>query len=148
MGRVTDTPETSGPDYDDVEWHLAEDYPDDLEPAAAGIHIGAFIGWAVLRNLVSETFTARHPDLRRRIEAGQVIPSAVAAEAGGVVAEDQFGVTGALFVGEYFEEFYFDDYVDLSDDELPSIYHEPDTAQKMAGVAEVLDRRLAESSAG
>ncbi|MEI2417238.1 hypothetical protein V8Z80_13760 [Orrella sp. JC864] len=57
---------------------------------------------------------------------------------------DDLSEQGNAFAQYYYEKHYLDDYVDLSDDDLPTIYHEPDTPEKYAQVRELLDQRWRE----
>lgn len=51
---------------------------------------------------------------------------------------------GNSFAKAYYEANYLDDYVDVSDDNLASIYHEPDTQEKLKLICDLLDKRYCE----
>ncbi|MBD9574100.1 hypothetical protein IB260_02165 [Pseudomonas sp. PDM23] len=40
--------------YDDASWHYEGDFPEDLPPSAAATHIGMFLAWLILNEMVSE----------------------------------------------------------------------------------------------
>lgn len=130
--------------YDDTEWHTEdEDFPDDLDARAAHTHIGMFLAWAIERNLESELLRATSKPQLEDLRAGKLKGSDILKRCCDSMLTDlQFSDLGNAFAQDYYEDHYLDDYVDLSDDDLPSIYHEPDTAEKYAEVRDMLDARF------
>lgn len=129
--------------YDDTEWHIEDDFPDDLDARAAHTHIGMFLAWAVERNLESELLRATSGPQLDQLRTGVLKGSDVLARCcDSMLTNYQFSDLGNAFAQDYYEEHYLDDYVDLSDDSLPSIYHEPDTVEKYVQVRDLLDARF------
>lgn len=131
--------------YDDVDWHVGRDFPDDLDAHAARTHIGLFLAWAVTRGLESEMLQSLYPDTLEDLRCGRLKGSdALAQCCDDKLTTEDFSDTGNSFAKDYYEENYLDDYVDLSDDNLPTIYHEPDTQEKLNQISDLLDKRYAE----
>lgn len=129
--------------HDRADWHLDQDFPDDLPARAATTHIGMFLGWVVARGLESDAWRAEAAQEIARVREGTAQGSALLALADDALSDDLLGAEAAAFARDYYAQQYLDDYVDLSDDALPTIYHEPDTAAKQEQVSEILDARLA-----
>ncbi|MCY1460690.1 hypothetical protein D9M71_782680 [compost metagenome] len=60
------------------------------------------------------------------------------------LTNDDLSEVGNSFARSYYESHYLDDYVDLSDDALPTIYHELETPEKYQQVSKLLDKRYQE----
>jgi hypothetical protein len=136
---------TSGTDktsttYDEVDWHTGDDFPADLDASAARTHMGMFLRWAVQRGLESQLLKDMYPAQLHALRNGTMKGSeAVRQCCDDKLTSDDFAPLGNAFAQAYYEAMYLDDYVDLSDDALPSIYHEPDTAAKYALIRDLLD---------
>lgn len=131
--------------YDSVDWHLGGDFPDDLDDAAARTHIGVFLAWIVERGLLAEDVARDNADEVAAVRAGELSGSDFLRDCcDDVLSADVLSEEGDAFARDYYEALYLDDYVDLSDDDLPTIYHEPDSPEKRAEVRAVLDERFAE----
>jgi len=131
--------------YDDVDWHVSGDFPEDLDARAARTHIGLFLAWAVERGLEGELLRTHYADQLAALRAGTVQGSALIEQCcDDKLTNDDLSDEGNAFARDYYEKSYLDDYVDLSDDDLPSIYHEPDTPEKYAQVRDLLDQRWRE----
>lgn len=131
--------------YDDVDWHVGGDFPEDLDAQAARTHMGLFLAWAVQRGLESELLRTNCADKLADLHAGKLKGSDVLEQCcDDKLTNDDLSDLGNAFAQDYYEKSYLDDYVDLSDDDLPSIYHEPDTQEKFEQVRDLLDQRLRE----
>jgi hypothetical protein len=129
--------------YDDVDWHVGGEFPADLDAGAARIHIGMFLLWAVQRGLEGQLLKDLYPAQLQALRDGTLKGSqAVQQCCDDKLTSDDFSALGNEFAQAYYEATYLDDYVDLSDDALPSIYHEPDTQAKYALVRDMLDKRF------
>jgi len=131
--------------YDDVDWHVGGDFPEDLDVHAARTHIGIFLGWAVTRGLESEMLRSTYPDTLEALRNGKLKGSDVLMQCcDDKITNDDFSDIGNSFAKDYYEANYLDDYVDLSDDNLFSIYHEPDTQEKFNKICDLLDKRYSD----
>lgn len=131
--------------YDDIDWHLGGDFPEDLDAHAARTHIGLFLAWAVKRGLESEMLRSLYPDTLEALRKGSVKGSdALEQCCDDKLTNEDLSDIGNSFAKYYYESNYLDDYVDASDDDLASIYHEPDTKEKLKQICDLLDERYTE----
>lgn len=123
--------------YDDASWHVGGEYPEDLSPDAALIHIGMFLGWAIDKGLESDLLKNNFPELldqfkKRIITGARVVKLCCDYK----LTSDDLNDVGNEFASAYYEsDQYMDDYAELSDDTLPTIYHEPDTWNKFTQIS-------------
>ena len=131
--------------YDDVTWHTGEGFPVDLDVSSARTHIGLFLAWIVSRHLESNHLHSLCPDDLHALREGELTGADFLARCcDDKLTDNDLSHLGNSFAGDYYEQNYLDDYVDLSDDRNPTIYHEPDTLEKFIQVGEMLDRRYQE----
>lgn len=131
--------------YDDIDWHLGGDFPEDLDAHAARTHIGLFLAWAVTRGLESEILRSLYADTLEALRNGKLKGSdALAQCCDDKLTNEDLSDSGNSFAQAYYEANYLDDYVDLSDDNLASIYHELDTQDKSKQIFRLLDKRYYE----
>jgi hypothetical protein len=129
--------------YDDVDWHVGGEFPADLDARAARIHMGMFLLWAVRRGLEGQLLRDLYPGQLQALRDGTIMGSQAIQECcDDKLTSDDLSSLGNEFAQSYYEATYLDDYVDLSDDALPSIYHEPDTLKKYARIEATLDKRF------
>lgn len=131
--------------FDSADWHVGGDYPNDLDPSGARTHIGVYVAWAAANGLLAGDLVRAHPDAVQAVRDGEILGSEFLRD----VCDDELGSEhlsseGLEFTAAYYEERYLDDYLEVADDELPSLYHELDTLEKQAEVSALLDRRLAD----
>lgn len=131
--------------YDDVDWHTGGDFPKELDVGAARTHIGLFLAWAVSQGLESEVLRAHYSNKLQDLRAGRLKGTDVLEKCcDDKLTNDDLSEIGNAFVRSYYESHYLDDYVDLPDDELPTIYHELETPEKYLQVSKMLDKRYQE----
>jgi len=112
--------------YDDIDWHTGGDFPADLNASHARTHIALFLEWAIRRGHESDTLRSLHPDALHSIRQGQLSGKDLLAQCcDDKLTSDDLSETGNGFAQAYYEVSYLEDYVDLSDDDLPTLYHEP-----------------------
>lgn len=132
--------------YDDAAWHLARGFPDDIPSSAAATHIGMFFGWAVERGLASPDLEADFPEAFAQFRSKESTgPQLFLACCDGKLTDDDLSDEGARFASDYYDQRYFDDYVETamtSDD--ASVFHVPDDRPTFERVASMLDQRLEE----
>lgn len=131
--------------YDDVDWHVGGDFPKELDVRAARTHIGIFLAWAVAQGLESEMLRSQYPDRLHDLRAGVLKGTDVLEQCcDDKLTNDDLSDLGNSFARDYYETSYLDDYVNLSDDALPTIYHELETPEKYQQVSRMLDKRYRE----
>ncbi|MDF0607205.1 hypothetical protein HZU77_016435 [Neisseriaceae bacterium TC5R-5] len=128
--------------YDDVSWHTGGEFPEDLDAQAARTHIGFFIGWAIDNNFQSDLLNENFPEeiekfKQRKISGSKIIEKCCDDK----LTSDDLNDVGIKFANYYYDELYMDDYADLSDDDLATIYHEPDNYEKYKQVFDVIESR-------
>ena len=131
--------------YEDVSWHhVAEDYPKDLPPEAAGTHTGMFVAWALVSGLASSELTGAAAELRaRRLTPGAFF----CGHCDGKFTDEDLNDEGNAFAKAYFDPEsarYLSDYDAVLCDGLQTAYHVPDTWASFDKLKPRLDRRLAE----
>ncbi|MBZ9712578.1 hypothetical protein [Deinococcus multiflagellatus] len=134
--------------YDKAKWHYDGDFPPELPPSQGFVHTGMFLSWLASRDLLADALSADAEAIRTRQHTGaQVFQRWV-----GVLTSDMLTAEGNAFARHYYASEagageYLHDYFNLFDD-LPSVYHVPDTWENAAQVLAVMDERYAEWQAG
>lgn len=137
-------PSSSNSKYDDVDWHVGGEFPDDLDAAAGRTHIGMYLAWLIEQRLMSESFEAENANLIEQCRDHMVTGSQVLESCcDDVLISEDMSDIGQAFTDFYYEDLYLDDYVDTLDDEsYPSIYHVPDDWDTYAAMRAVLQDRF------
>lgn len=135
--------------YDDIDWHYNDEFPKDLDKDCARTHMALFLGWAIIRGLAGEVLDSVRADQMQSLRQGHTDAKLILAECcDDKITGDDLSDAGNAFALAYYESTYLDDYVNLSDDGLPTIYHEPYSARKASEVYSLLDSRYLEWQAG
>jgi len=138
--------------YDDASWHSGGKYPEDLSDEAAATHSGMFLAWALLADLGGrlhlDDFTAEY----QRLGARQITPGRYfLATCDGKLTDQEFNDEGNRFASEYYDldsGRYLTDYADTFGDDLPSLYHVPDSWSSFDKMKDLLDQRFKEWQGG
>ena len=139
------TPSSNHVKYDDLEWHVGGDYPQDLGPEGGRTHMGMYLAWLVSRRLLSDELVAQYPNEVRQsrdhmIKGSQLLQICCQ----DVLVRDDMSPQGQAFSDFYYDQFYLDDYVETLDNaDLPSIYHVPDDWESYEALYPVLEERYA-----
>lgn len=129
--------------HNDIDWHTGGDFPADLNASHARTHIALFLEWAIRRGHESDTLRSLHPDALHSIRQGRLSGKDLLAQCcDDKLTSDDLSETGNGFAQAYYEASYLEDYVDLSDDDLPTLYHEPYDQKKARDICEKLDARF------
>lgn len=133
--------------FDKVEYHLAGDFPDDLDSDQAFVPTGFFVAWMILRGLASpETirdFTNDVQSLRQRTAT----PSSIYRALGGVFESRLLIADGLRFTEVYFDfdtGTYLDDLDDVLGSEVPTYFHIADTWDNFDKLVKRLDERFSQ----
>jgi hypothetical protein len=134
--------------YDDASWHYGGDYPKDLPSEAGATHIGMFLAWAILRDLVGDLHREDSIDSLERVRARQMTGrDFLLKECDEKFTDEDLNELGNEFALSYYEQKYLTDYCETSV-EGETAYHVADTWQHFDRLAPVLDERLAEWKRG
>ena len=132
--------------YDDYRWHIAEDYPTDLPKEAAVTHMGMFMGWVLDKgfegDILKERFSENIDKFRKRQITGAKFLELSSDFR--LVSEDLNDEANKFAEFYYASDDYFDDYIDLSDDNSETIFHEPDTWAKYEIIKKMIEEKYEE----
>ena len=134
--------------YDDASWHYGGDFPKDLPIEAGATHTGMFLAWALLAGLGGELHVEDSPELLERLRARTITPGAFFMSA----CDGKFTVEDLNDEGNAFAQNYFifetgqfvHDYETTLGEDLPDLYHVPDTWATFERIKAVLDQRFHE----
>lgn len=150
--QVTSSSLTLTEKYDDASWHYGGDFPEGLPEEQAYVHSGLFLGWAIEAGLVSDDFLRETEEevaafRARKITGPQLFESAW----DGKLFVEMLTEEGNAFAREYFDYArggYLADYEQTLGEDLPSLYHVPDTWESYNKLKPVLEERFAEWKRG
>jgi hypothetical protein len=127
--------------YDDASWHYGGTFPADLPLENGSTHIGMFLGWAILRDLVGEPHQRdeeRAFDLNR-IRNRQLRPrDFVLNWCDEKLTDEDLNDEGNVFAADYYQERYLTDWAEL----FPDNYRIDDSWDNFDRVLALLDRRF------
>ena len=134
--------------YDDASWHSGGEFPSDLAAEAGATHSGMFLAWALLNGLGGDLFDEEAPEAGAALKARTSTPGAVFLfYCDGKLTDEEFSDAGNAFARDYFDfekGAYLGDYERTLAEELPSLYHVPDSWETYDRLRPVIDRRYAE----
>ncbi len=130
--------------YDDASWHYGGDFPKGLPNENGATHIGMFLAWIIERDLVSdelrEDAAAELARVKRRKMTGAQFLLAVCDEK---LASNDLSPEGNRFAKAYFMKEYLEDYADLFEPKLSSLYELADTWKNYDRLRPILEERFA-----
>ena len=130
--------------YDDASWHYGGDFPKDLPPEAGATHIGMFLAWAILRDLVGELHREESAQSVEKVRERQMTGAQfLVQECDEKFTDEDLSEMGNAFARQYYEDDYFNDYCDVFD-EVEEVYRLEDTWSNFDRLAPILDRRFQE----
>jgi hypothetical protein len=131
---------------DEASWHSSSsDFPSDLPAQSGATHIGMFVAWAALNNLLSESmeedFSEALIDLRRKL----ITPGAFAWQfMNGKFSELDLNQQGLSFASAYYKggsSCFLADYERLAKETENSEYRMPDSWATYESIAKIIDSR-------
>lgn len=100
--------------YDDASWHYGGDFPDGLPPENGATHIGMFLAWAIMRDLVGELHREESQESLAKVKARQMTGAEfLIRECDEKFTDEDLGDEGNAFARQYYKAQYFDDYCDV-----------------------------------
>ncbi|MFD2918507.1 hypothetical protein ACFS6H_02225 [Terrimonas rubra] len=149
--KVTEFKETfenSTDVYDKAKWHYGGDFPVELNYFQGHVHTGMFIGWLIANGLMSEEFTNVHEEeieafAKKELTGSQIFERNCD---GVLLLEDvsELGNRFALYYFDFSKGQYLNDYDAVLSNDLPTMYHVPDTWENFEKLKPVLDKRFTE----
>jgi len=132
--------------YDDSEYFFLNYTTDKLSNDAAATHIGMYMAWIVLHELVSPWHLDEDADTLRSLKARAMTPGSFAVDwLDGKLLDDDLSDLGNTFTSWYYAAMYLDDYGALfgvgaeTTDEYCSVTDSWDNFDRLAPI---LDRRF------
>ncbi|HTQ81512.1 MAG TPA: hypothetical protein VMM92_16050 [Thermoanaerobaculia bacterium] len=133
--------------YDDAAWHYKGDFPAGLPPEHGATHIGMFLGWAILRDLVGDLHR-QDPDAAfdlERVRDRHLRPRDFLLNwCDEKLTEADLNAEGNAFASAYYQEHYLIDWATL----FPENYRVDDSWENFDHLVELLDERYAAWQSG
>ncbi len=127
--------------YDRADWHYGGEFPGELPDEAGGTHIGMFLGWAIVHDLVGPLLLANSRDALSRVKKREMTGrDFLFAECDEKFWEDDLSEEGNAFAGQYYNQAYLEDYEKLLSAGLPTLYHVEDTWKNFDKIDPVITR--------
>jgi len=126
--------------YDKAKWHYgADNFPKNMPEENGFTHVGFYLTWLVEQDLVGAEITNDEMSPLSEIKSRKVSPIKLIEIWDGCLIGDMLNETGNKFSYWYYENKYFDDFVDVFED----IYVIPSTWDRYDRLKPVLDKRFA-----
>ena len=137
---------------DNLTWHAnSSEYPPDVPRENGCTHIGVFLAWAIINNLVSEQFLNTHGDLieqvrHKKITGRELLLKACNAE----IQENDFNEEGQQFVKNYYNsDKYINDYAKtIGTAHISTVYHVVDSWKSYDFITKKIDQRYSDWKSG
>ena len=130
--------------YDKAKWHSEGEFPKDAPAENGGTHIGIFLAWAILHDMLSDELRADAGDdvtaVRERRMTGRTF---LFRHLDGVLSADDLNADGNAFAKHYYRK-YMVDFARFVQRQFPTAYHIDDRWKNYDVIAKILDRRYAE----
>ncbi|WP_211231575.1 hypothetical protein [Eisenibacter elegans] len=134
--------------YDRADWHFLGQFPTDLPIEQAHVHIGLFMGWLIDQELTGVDWEDELHWLAR-FKRREVSCALLSALWDGTLHEGLLNDTANAFAAYYYQNgLYYQDYLDILCQELPSMYHTADTWENYERLRQRLNERYAAWSEG
>ncbi|MFC0180156.1 DUF7832 domain-containing protein [Thorsellia kenyensis] len=130
---------------DCIDWHEEPAYEFELEYKNAGTHIGMFISWLIINDLVSDWMKEDFADEIKLVLNRQMTGLELLLVAEGILREDYISEDALPFVEAYysndidFSRSYQNDYEKILTNNLTSFYHVADSWENYELLAPALE---------
>ena len=128
--------------YDDASWHFGADNFGDLPEIHGYTHTGVFVAWAMLSGLAGDLHTEEWPEEIDKLKSREITPAEFFRNnCDGKFTDEDLNDLGNRFAQIYFENSYFDLYVQAADPEgqFENIYEIPSNWETYDKVAPKID---------
>jgi hypothetical protein len=126
--------------YDDAAWHSDGNFPQGVPVENSATHLGMFLGWAVLRNMVGDLHRKNGEsafDLERIRNRHFYPRDYILNWCDGKLTEEDLNEEGNAFAAAYYQESFLADWAEL----FPDNYRVDDSWQNFDRVVAILDWR-------
>lgn len=132
--------------YDDAEFFFLNFETDTLPNSAGATHIGMFMAWMILHEMVSDAHRQDDADSIAQIKSRQITGAQFVIELmDGKLFDDDLSALGNEFAAAYYDTDYLRDYMQamgVNDDTADDFCRVDDTWANFAKIARVLDLRF------
>lgn len=131
---------------DCIDWHTDGEFPEDLEYKNGGTHIGMFISWLIINDLVSDSMKEDFSDEIELVLTRQMTGLELLLIADGKLSEDDISEDAFSFVDAYyngnldFPRSYKKDYETTLVKNSPSFYHVADSWENYSLLESFIDQ--------
>jgi len=127
---------------DRIDWHYGGNFPKELPNENSGTHIGVYLAWIIINNLQGklhdEDSLEALQDVKNRKITGRDF---LIEQCDEKFWEEDLNAEGFVFTEFYYHEKYFEDYENILEENLPSIYHVENTWENYDRIAPIIDQR-------
>jgi hypothetical protein len=132
--------------YDDAEYFFLNFETDELENEAGATHIGMFMAWIILHEMVSDEAREHHAEALAKVRAREMTGAQYVIDMQDCkLFDDDLSALGNAFASAYYESEYGPDYMramGVSNDTADDFCRVEDTWANYAKIARVLDLRF------
>lgn len=133
--------------FDKAKWHFDGEFPKELNKYQAYVHTGFYIGWLIMKSLISDELGKSAVSeiiafKNKQITAIQLYK----AHLDGVFTSDDVNKMGYDFTKKYFDfetGKYLEDYEKTLAQDLPSLYYVEDTWENFDKISIVIEKHFA-----
>lgn len=129
---------------DRVDWHLNEDFPNELPEENAGTHIGMYLNWIIDNGLIGEMFVSESFEAVENVKAKRMSGrDFLFEECDGKFWNDCLNPVGEEFTKAYYlSDKYLNDYSFTFDDSGDSIFSVENSWENYQKIKSVIDKRF------
>ena len=129
---------------DRADWHLNEDFPENLPEENCGTHVGMYINWVIDSNLIGEIHKEDSSEGIIDVKSKRITGRDFFFDyCDGKFWSDDLNSIGLLFTEDYYSSNkYFEDYATTLDDGSESIFTIENSWENYQKIKIVIDRRF------
>lgn len=132
--------------YDDAEYFFLNFETDELENEAGATHIGMFMAWMILHEMVSDDARQTNAEALAKVKAREMTGAEYVIDMQDCkLFDDDLNDLGNEFAASYYESGYYADYAEamgVDNDTADDFCRVEDTWANYAKIARVLDQRF------
>jgi len=132
--------------YDDAEYFFLNFETDELENEAGATHIGMFMAWMILHEMVSDDARQSNAEALAKVKAREMTGAEYVIDMQDCkLFDDDLNDLGNEFAASYYESGYYADYAEamgVDNDTADDFCRVEDTWANYAKIARVLDQRF------
>ena len=131
--------------FDRMDWHNgADNFPEELDCRAGGTHIGMFLAWAIMNDLIGELHIKDSSDSIAAVKSRRMTGTEfLEQECDEKFWEEDLNEAGCEFAKHYYEtDKYFDDYETILAENLPTLYHVDDSWENFNKISVIISKRF------